>query len=122
MDVYLHDTIRRAWFKNHNEDGGRRVPLRRYDVSESSRFKLGTLCIHGHEALDEHGNGTGFSIRYRAGGGNCIVCNRNAGKRNSYVKRDQIGEKELRCAEARRRIEDIKYANEAGITMEDLNQ
>lgn len=106
MDVYFHVSIFRRRFSNAP---GEQLQLKSFNISPQSKFKLGGLCNAGHSAKDSDGNDLNMSIRYKIGG-NCVECQRQMTKKSRYAKRDAIGEKELNCARARSRLEDMRNA------------
>ena len=90
--------------------------LKSYHVAPGSKFHLGRLCKHGHEAMDSDHKGLGLSIRYSSCG-TCVVCSGLSAKKSHYSRKDERGQKELNAARARARLEDIKIAKEMGITL-----
>ena len=115
MDVYfqvsmIHNSFDRA--------PGKKMQLKSFSISPHSKFKLGGLCNAGHSAKDSDDNDLNMSIRYKIGG-NCVECQRQMTKKSRYAKLDAIGAKELNCARARSRLEDMRNAKEMGLTLEE---
>ncbi len=117
MDVYLPVSMGFNSFDSTPKPN-KRMQLRSFSISPQSKFQLGGLCKHGHSAKDANGNDLDMTIRYKIGG-NCVECQRQISKRAQFAKRDAIGEKEMNCARARSRLEDMRNAKEMGLTLEE---
>ncbi|CAL9959716.1 hypothetical protein VPH1254_0049 [Vibrio phage 1254] len=115
MDVYFPV---RMGLVDFDRTPNERMQLKSFSISPSSKFQLGGLCKQGHSARDADGNNLGMTIRYKVGG-NCVECARLTSKRAQHASRDAVGEKELNCARACSRLEDMQIAKEMGLTLEE---
>lgn len=110
MKVYIHGKLTRSLSE-------KKLINVKMDVKSArlsgDRFYLGAICKNRHPATKHDGEVINYSLRYTSNC-SCVAC-------DSYSKkRFRPEEQDIRSADARRCIEDIKLAKELGVDIDDL--